>query len=79
MTLDEANVLHGVAGHLDDGVGDVLFTGAAEGFVMGAGGDHDVVHVGDVILPGDFGLFLRIDFAVVHVRAGVCVFGWPNP
>ena len=41
---------------------------------MGAGGDHDVIHVGDVILPGDIGLFLRIDLAVVHVRAGVCVF-----
>ena len=69
MRFDEADGLHGVAGSLHDGVGDVLLAGAVEGFVMRAGGDHHGLHVRDVILLGDFGLGLRIDLAIVQVRA----------
>ena len=74
MAFDEADRLHGVAGHLNNGVGDVLLSGAAERFVMRAGGDHDIVHVRDVILAGHFRLLLRIHFAIVHVSAGIGVF-----
>src|SRR5207253_8715593 len=74
VAFDEADRLHGVAGHLNNGVGDVLLSGAAERFVMRAGGDHDIVHVRDVILAGHFRLLLRIHFAIVHVSAGIGVF-----